>query len=226
MSRGGSGRSKSSAGTIIAMLVFLASAATLLYLPIRRGKPEAKLAGVLGIIGLLSSLIWWVMTHEQPPLELKVVAALSGALYLLALVFRVAGGKQEATPVNTASLGLGGGEVRLYEAPARFLGERRVRAFGGLGFRVARGVSAGLGLSVPVSMLSVVDEGSLVVTNRRVIFAGARGTVTVKARSILDAGSEGEYLVVRPERGHMLVAEVRDPGSAAGAVRSAMELAG
>jgi len=206
-------------------LVAIAGIGLLLYLPFKGGKSESKAVGLLGIVGLVGCLIWWIVAHDNPPPALKAVSVLSIAVYILGIVIRIVGGRRGAVPVDTSSFSLSRGEALLYEAPARFFGEKRIRAFGGLGFRLGRGVGTGFGLSVPVSITDIVDEGSLVVTNRRVIMAGHKGTVVVRVRKIVDVESQGHYLMLRPEQGHVLVAEVIDPEAALFAVRSAQELA-
>lgn len=216
--------SRSSAGSLAAILIALAGIGLLLYLPFRGGKSESKVVGILGIVGLVGCLIWWVVAIDNPPPVLKVVSVLSVATYILGIVIRVSGGRRGAIAVDTSSFSFGRGEALLHEAPARFFGEKRIRAFGGLGFRLGSGVGTGFGLSAPVSITDVVDEGTLVVTNRRIIMAGHKGTVVVRVRKIVDAGSQGQYLMLRPEQGHVLVAAVTDPETALSAIRSAVEL--
>lgn len=209
---------------IVSLLAALVAILFLLYLPLKGGKDGAKVLGIFGILGLMTCLIWWFATHENPTVALKVITGISGAVYLAALGLRIFGGAAGAVPVDTSRFALGRGESILYEAPARFLGEKRIRAFGGLGFRLGRGIGTGLGLSIPIPVTTVVDEGSLVVTNRRIILAGHKGTVAVRANKVFDVGIQGDYLMVRPEQGHVLVAELRDPSPAEMAVRSAVEL--
>lgn len=203
------------------MVIALGSFAFAMYMPFRRARPVAVAWGVLGIVGLLGSLVWWVPTFADPPLALKVTAILSAVAYAIGILLRIKGGP--ATAWVRPNVRLRAGEVVMFESPARVLGSRRIRAFGGLGLRVAKGVGVGGGLSVPIDVPTFADEGMLVVTSRRVILAGGRRTLTFLGRNLLDARAEGDWLVLRPTRGPVLQVEVSDASAAVDAIRSALD---
>lgn len=224
-------RSRSTAdafGVFVAILVFLSSVATLLYLPFWRcAHRPAQVLAVVGIVVLLASLVWWIGTHEHPPAELAAVASLSGGVYVAALVLRVTGMGKDRPKGTSTGLLLGSGEAVLHEASAKLLGRSRARAHVGIGARVLGPVGIGLGLSVPTDDLTVVDEGTLYVTTRRVVFAGLHGTEGFAVNRIAGVDTDGsEGLIVRPSRGRNLLLLVNDSAVVDGALRSAMELAG
>lgn len=214
--------------TIIALVVFLASVAFLAWLPFRRATGGTLFVGVLGIIGGLVSLMWWVGTHEAPPPDLKVLAAISGGLYGLALLMRIVTGArdefEDIEGVEADSLPLRRGEVVLYEGVAQFLGDRRRPIHFGVSFPIAGRVRGGVGTTVPITSLEVVDQGTLVVTNQRVLLVGRKRTRTLKGGRLLGATVEDAHVVIRPENGGLVVAAVRDPQAVAEAVQSLTEL--
>lgn len=58
------------------------------------------------------------------------------------------------------------------------------------------------------------------------MFARAKRTLTCLAVKLLDVRAEEGRLVLRPERGAVVALALNDAETAAGAVRSAMDLAG
>lgn len=225
---------KSNAGMIVAIVVALASFAFLAWLPIRKGSGLCQLVGGLAIAGGLACIVWWVPTHEHPPDGLRILAITSGIFYVVALVLRVAGAVMPTSEDDVASSRFAeripgvqtrNGEVVLFQGDAQFLGDKRVRAFGGISTRLGFGLRGGVGLSVPIHTMAVIDQGVLVVTNERIVLAGAARTTTLKPNRILNAVVDGDHVVVRPTNGKSFVVEVRRPGLAVGAIRSAMQLA-
>jgi hypothetical protein len=91
----------------------------------------------------------------------------------------------------SSSIILKNGEVAFYEAPSALYETRAVRysTGGGLGFRVARGVYVGGGASRSLSEQewTQVDTGTLTVTNKRLVFNGARADRVVPIAKIVSA---------------------------------------
>lgn len=97
------------------------------------------------------------------------------------------------TPI-AVSIRLGTGEACYYSAPAIWHELRRVTTRSNLGsvgysFRIARGVyyrSPRVRLpSVTADVLTAIDAGSVYITNKRVIFDGARGNKTIRLSALL-----------------------------------------
>lgn len=220
---------------VVAIFVAMASFAFVAWLPLRKGSAACQLVGGLGIAGGLASAVWWVPTHEHPPVGLMTLAVSSVIAYAIALVLRLAGAMSPSANNDVAatrfaegfpSVQTGHGEVILFQGDAQFFGEKQVRAFGGVSTRLGLGLRGGAGLSVPIRTLDVIDQGELVVTTERVVMSGAARTTTLKLNRILDALVDGNRVVVRPMNGKSLVVEVRQPEAAARAIRSALGLAG
>ena len=220
---------QSSLGTIVAIIVFFASITMAAYIPLRRAKSGAMFVGIAGIIGGLGSLVWWFLTFENPPDDLKILASLSGGAYGLAVVLRLAQGpKDEAgvtATISTDDLPLRRNEVVLYQGVARFLGDRRTPVHLGVSFPLFGRVRGGVGTTVALTNLDVVDEGTLVVTNERVLIAGQGRTRTLKGRRLISTSVENGRVIIRPDHGPVVVASVDDAHAVEQAVRSLIELA-
>lgn len=227
--------SEASAGSIIAIFVALVSFTVLAWLPIRKGSAACQFIGGVAIAGGLASVVWLVAAYGHPPDGLRMLAIGSGVAYGVALILRVVGAVMPvADPIGEAgggdaddvpSFSTKNGEVVLFQGEAQFLGDKQVRMFGGISKHLGLGLRGGVGLSVPIRTMTVIDEGEFVVTNERIVFAGAARTTTLRPNRILDVAVDGDHVVVRPTNGRSLVVEVRQPEAAVGAIRSALRLA-
>jgi NADH:ubiquinone oxidoreductase subunit 3 (subunit A) len=92
-------------------------------------------------------------------------------------------------PVVSTNLMLEAGEVAFFSAPTPLMETRAVRQSrsGHVGVRVAKGVYAGSsqGTSVSTQEWTQIDEGQLVITNRRIIFQGTSTTRSIKFPKVL-----------------------------------------
>ena len=219
---------QSASKIIILLVVFLGSIAFLGWLPLRRATRGTLVPGVVGIIGGLASLSWWVGAHDAPPVELKLLAAASGGLYAVALVLRILLGPRDEFEAieraDVASLSLRRDEVVLYEGGAKFLADRRKPLHLGISFPIAGRFRGGVGTTIPITSLHVIDQGTLVVTSRSVVLLGERGTRTLKGRRILQVTADDNHVFIRPVQGVMIVAAVREPQAVLEAIQSLVEL--
>jgi len=89
------------------------------------------------------------------------------------------------------------GEQVVFSCPGtRFCEERAERVFGGASLRVVRGVRVFVGSSGSIHRLAPVDAGPLVLTNRRLFFAGARRGLSVSLAALSGLRYSPEVLEV------------------------------
>ncbi|MBW4008562.1 hypothetical protein HG532_00765 [Moraxella osloensis] len=80
----------------------------------------------------------------------------------------------------------------------RVIGRQYVGGSSGVSFRVAKGVSfrvgASRGRSVSERGTVITDNGSLTITNKRIVFVGANKTITIKLENLAHYSMHGEIL--------------------------------
>lgn len=100
--------------------------------------------------------------------------------------------ENKTLPTVATSLFLDEGEKAILEEHARLMETRAVRVTGGtgLGFRVAKGVYLGgySGQSESHKEWRVIDEGSLILTNKRFIFKGNKENRSIPLDKVLSVG--------------------------------------
>lgn len=218
--------SRASAGTLFAVFMAIASFAFLVYLPLRRGSDLCRLVGGFGIASGTAAAVWWMLLHAPAPTELVVLAAMAAAAYGTGLVLRVSdsGSSEVDSGAKLKPFQPRRGEDILLECEMRLLGDRRLRGFVGMFMPLGRHMRAGVGLSQPVASFTVVDQGILVVTTKRIVIEGQTRTRTLRGESVLDVSVTGSRLVLRPSNSNVVVMEVEDAEGAATTIRSAMFL--
>lgn len=92
-------------------------------------------------------------------------------------------------PVVSTNLMLEAGEVAFFSEPTPLMETRAVRQSrsGHVGVRVAKGVYAGSsqGTSVSTQEWTQIDDGQLVITNRRIVFQGTSTSRSIKFPKVL-----------------------------------------
>jgi len=99
-------------------------------------------------------------------------------------------------PKKNEIIYLGLPDISFYE-PRRYT----IRNYGGGGFRVAKGVYIGGGTSVPYKFekIDLVDVGSFVVTNSRIVFVGQKRTLTIPYKKLVSLTPHGDGLLIGKE---------------------------
>ncbi len=84
-------------------------------------------------------------------------------------------------------------EVGIFESPASFVEGRAVRqgGYGGTRVRIAKGVSVNVGGFQAESHqeLRVIDEGTLTLTSKRILFTGSKRTVSINLDKVIKVTS-------------------------------------
>ena len=119
-------------------------------------------------------------------------ATTRGVLDRYKLMWRIENGD---LPTIDVPVKLQRNELAYFRSGAKWYEDRRVRVGGGgpgigLSFRVARGVYLRSGTMRPApryeDVLTLIDEGDLYVTSKRLAFTGGRGGKTIRLSAILD----------------------------------------
>lgn len=96
-------------------------------------------------------------------------------------------------PTVQSSLNMKAGEIAVYDAPAKLYETRAVRHYksGGGSVRVAKGVwiHSGRGKSTSSQEWQQVDNGTLTVTNKRIVFVGEQGNRNAAIEKVLSVSA-------------------------------------
>jgi hypothetical protein len=136
--------------------------------------------------------------------------------------------KSNALPTVSTDVFLKSVESAFYNCPSSLFETRAVRQYqaGHVGFRVAKGVWVGgtQGQSVSNQEWSKIDDGTLTITNMRVIFNGTQGSRNIVLNKIISVQSFVDGLEVAVEnRQKNLILTAPNPYIAATIVRALRE---
>jgi len=139
--------------------------------------------------------------------------------------------KANKLPTVSTDVFLKAGESAFYDCPSSLYETRAVRQYqaGHVGFRVAKGVWVGgtQGQSVSNQEWSKIDDGTLTITNIRVIFNGTQGSRNIVLNKIISVQSFLDGLEVAVEnRQKNLMLTAPNPYIAAGIIRVLHERGG
>jgi hypothetical protein len=137
---------------------------------------------VWAIWAIGAAILWWMMNCMRR--FNRKARILSSARNYIA-----SANQRKALPTVNTDLILKGGESAFYSAPTSLLETRAVRQYqsGFAGFRVAKGIYIGgsRGRSFSTQEWTQIDSGKLVITNKRLIFAGNGSDRTVNISRVV-----------------------------------------
>lgn len=223
--RRGNGLSRESASVIGALILAIVSIATLLILPLSEHSRGAKALAGFGIAIGVCTVLGWLLSSPADVNWVWGGLATAAVLYGFA-IFNPSLGVEPRIVGAGSPVELRADEVLLAQGPAEQLGRSRLRGHVGLGSRLFGGLAGGAGLSFPIDGLSAVDEGEVVVTDQRVIFAGLHKTTTFSHGDIAGVEFSGAVLLLRRQRGKNLILKLPDPAEVVAAIRAVRTVKG
>ncbi|MDD4062764.1 MAG: hypothetical protein PHV25_03305 [Candidatus Pacebacteria bacterium] len=155
----------------------------------------------ISLISSFISLVFWVKRNQEIKEQKRIQRVVDAENY----INKVKEGK--SLPVIIPSISLEKNEEAFLEEETKLIETRAIRkhtgGMKGIGFRVAKGVYLGSGSRSGTSESHqewrTIDSGSLIITNKRIVFNGSKENRNIPIKKIISISSTHDHIEVAVE---------------------------